>query len=91
MIVFDKELSAEEVKEMSDGGLCSGVEDKHEGKILKWEEMLLKERAGNLIEVEVGCNLQAVIADLKKELVESRITSGQLENIAIRATKKLKK
>ena len=75
--VFDKELSAGEVKEMSDSGMCSDVEEKNEGRIrLKWNEMLQKSRSGTVLEVDVGCRVLAVIADLKKELIETKIASG---------------
>ena len=61
--VFHKELSSGEVKEMSDRGMCSEIEDRYEGKRhLKWEEMQLKERAGNVTEVDVGCYFPAIIA-----------------------------
>ena len=68
--VFDKELSAGEVKEMSDSGMCSDVEDKYgERRRLKWEEMLLKDRSGTVIEIDTGCFLRVVVADLKKEKI----------------------
>ena len=54
--VFDKELDASEVKEMADGGLCSGVEEKYgRSRYLKWEDLLLEEKSGNVTEVDVGC------------------------------------
>ena len=55
--LFDKELSAAEVKEMADGGLCSEVEEKYgRSRYLKWEDMLLEEKSGNVTEIDVGCN-----------------------------------
>ena len=54
--VFDKELDASEVKEMADGGLCSDVEEKYgRSRYLKWEDLLLEEKSGNVTEVDVGC------------------------------------
>ena len=39
MNLFDKEMSAAEVKEMADGGLCSEVEEKYgRSRYLKWED-----------------------------------------------------
>ena len=70
--VFNKELSAGQVKEMSDSGMCSDVEDKYgERRRLKWEEMVLEEKSGNVIEIGVGCYVLAVIADLKKDLMKT--------------------
>ena len=54
--VFDKELDASEVKEMADGGLCSDVEEKYgRSRYLKWEDLLLEEKSGNVTEIDVGC------------------------------------
>ncbi|XP_063688085.1 C-reactive protein 3.3-like [Bolinopsis microptera] len=61
--LFDKELSAAEVKEMADSGLCSEVEEKYgRSRYLKWEDMLLEEKSGNVAEIDVGC-----APELKKE------------------------
>ena len=47
--LFDKELSAAEVKEMADGGLRSEVEEKYgRSRYLKWEDILLEEKSGNV-------------------------------------------
>ena len=55
--LFDEELSAAEVKEMADGGLCSEVEEKYgRSRNLKWEDMLLEEKSGNVTEIDVGCS-----------------------------------
>ena len=54
--VFDKELDASEVKEMAEGGLCSDVEEKYgRSRYLKWEDLLLEEKTGNVTEIDVGC------------------------------------
>ena len=55
--VFDKELEAAEVKEMADGGMCSQVEEKYgRSRYLKWEDLLLEEKSGNVTEIDVGCH-----------------------------------
>ena len=55
--VFDKELEASEVKEMAAGGLCSQVEEKYgRSRYLKWEDLLLEEKSGNVTEIDVGCH-----------------------------------
>ena len=53
---FAKELTAEEVREMKDAGLCSDIEEKY-GRVryLRWEDLLLEERQGNVTEVDPGC------------------------------------
>ena len=53
---FAKELTAEEVRKMKDAGLCSDIEEKY-GRVryLRWEDLLLEERQGNVTEVDPGC------------------------------------
>jgi hypothetical protein len=57
--VFTKELTGAEIKEMSDGGLCSGIELKYgRERYLKWSDFLLEKRSGNVTEVDVGCGYE---------------------------------
>ena len=73
--LFDKELSAAEVKEMADGGLCSEVEEKYgRSRYLKWEDMLLEEKSGNVTEIDVGCT-----PELKQEDKEEASISEDCE------------
>ena len=66
--LFDKELSAAEVKEMADGGLCSEVEEKYgRSRYLKWEDLLLEEKSGNVTEIDVGCTSEVKEEDGEKE------------------------
>ena len=67
---FAKELVAEEVREMKDAGLCSDIEERY-GRVryLRWEDLLLEERQGNVTEVDPGCPpseqyLQSCLRDL---------------------------
>jgi hypothetical protein len=54
--VFSLELTATDVKEMADEGLCSEVEEKYgRRRYLKWEDFLLEQRSGNVTEIDVGC------------------------------------
>ena len=54
--VFSKELSASEVQDMWKGGLCSEVEEKYgRTRYLKWEDILLEDKSGNVTEIDVGC------------------------------------
>ncbi|XP_063687907.1 C-reactive protein 3.3-like [Bolinopsis microptera] len=70
--MFDKELSAAEVKEMTDGGLCSEVEEKYgRSRYLKWEDMLLGEKSGDVTEIDVGCTPEPKEKD---EVVETNST-----------------
>ena len=55
--VFNRELKAEEIKEMFLGGVCSNIEEKYgRTAYLKWSDFLLDERSGNVTEVDVGCS-----------------------------------
>ena len=53
--VFSKELTATEVKMMSDAGLGSDIEETY-GLVrrIRWEDILLLPRTGNVAEIEVG-------------------------------------
>ena len=54
--VFGKELTAAEVAEMYHSGMCSEIEQKHQGvRFIRWENMLSQPRAGDVTEVE-RCN-----------------------------------
>ena len=54
--VFDKELDASQVKAMADAGLCSDVEEQYgRSRFLKWEDLLLEDKSGNVTEIDVGC------------------------------------
>ena len=54
--LFDKELSASEVKMMANGGLCSYVEDGYGSHtVLKWEDLIVKQRTGDVRDIDVGC------------------------------------
>ena len=52
--VFSKELTATEVKMMSDAGLGSDIEETY-GLVrrIRWEDILLQPRTGNVAEIEV--------------------------------------
>ena len=66
--VFDKELEASEVKEMADGGMCSQVEEKYgRSRYLKWEDLLLEEKSGNVTEIDVGCHPEVKNKDEEEE------------------------
>ena len=54
--LFVKELSASEVKMMAEGGLCSCVEDGYGSHtVLKWEDLIVKQRTGDVKDIDVGC------------------------------------
>ena len=66
--IFDKELDASEVKDMADGGLCSDVEEKYgRSRHLKWEDLLLEEKSGNVTEIDVGCTPEPKKEDGKEK------------------------
>ena len=54
--VFAKELTGGEVKEMWESGMCSEVEENYgRARYLKWEDILLEPRQGDVTEVETRC------------------------------------
>jgi len=81
--VFSKEMTAAEVKEMADAGVCSSVEETRfgESRALKWEYILAQPKTGNVVPVELETcedekmkeeleRLQQELEDTKKELEE---------------------
>ena len=56
--VFSKELSAAEIKAMSDAGIGSNIEETYgEQRHIRWEDILLKPRTGNVAEIEVDATV----------------------------------
>ena len=56
--VFSKELSAAEIKAMSDSGIGSNIEETYgEQRNIRWEDILLKPRTGNVAEIEVDATV----------------------------------
>ena len=54
--LFDVELSASKVKTMADGGLCSHVEEGYvSNRVLKWGDLIVKQRTGDVRDIDVGC------------------------------------
>ena len=52
--VFSKELSAAEIKAMSDSGIGSNIEETYgEQRHIRWEDILLKPRTGNVAEIKL--------------------------------------
>ena len=52
--VFSKELSAAEIKAMSDAGIGSNIEETYgEQRHIRWEDILLKPKSGNVAETEI--------------------------------------
>ena len=55
---FSKELSAVEVAELSENGLCTPVPEKlNLYRVIRWEEILELERSGNVQDIDVGCEV----------------------------------
>ena len=56
--IFSKALSAEEVREIYEAGICSNIEEKHGSyRELRWENIIKKSRDGNvqLVNLDVPC------------------------------------
>ena len=53
--VFSKELSAAEVKAMSDAGIGSNIEETYGAqRQIRWEDILLKQRTGNVVQKQIS-------------------------------------
>ena len=65
--VFSKELTATEVKIMSDAGLGSNIEETY-GLVrrIRWEDILLQTRTGNVAEIDVPVSTFKDLGKLKK-------------------------
>ena len=48
--LFSEVLSSSEIRQMSEAGMCSSIEKKHETRKLKWERILTEPRYGNVVE-----------------------------------------
>merc|ERR1712159_271603 len=62
---------------MADSGLCSQVEEKYgRTRYLKWEDIVLEGRSGNVTEIDVGCSSEE---DGRDEGGESRTQDCKCE------------
>ena len=66
--VFSKELTATEVKMMSDAGLGSDIEETY-GLVrrIRWEDILLLPRTGNVAEIDVPVSTFKNLGKLRKK------------------------
>lgn len=88
--VYSKELSAEEVKRLSNAGMCSTEDDENEGvRIFRWEDLLKKSRTGTVtdfIEVEqCGAKIFTRLSETEQELNEreNQLNTTQQELIEV--------
>ena len=64
---------------MADGGLCSEVEEIYgRSRYLKWKDMLLEEKSGNVTEIDVGCNPEYLLFLFRVQLAQliSKVQKG---------------
>ena len=71
--LFSEVLSSSEIRQMSEAGMCSSIEMKHETRKLKWERILTEPRYGNVVEFE-----ECSVGNLVKKLDD---TTSKLEEI----------
>ena len=77
--MFSKKLSDHDIKEMATD-MCSVVEETHgEVRGIKWEDVLLQTRTGNVKEIESEC-IENMRDTLRKREDELNSTLAQLEN-----------
>ena len=88
--MFGKKLSDAEIKEMA-GDMCSEVEELYgEVRVIKWEDVLLKNRTGTVTEIGSGCSagpvsrlldsFEKVQEKLQKTEEKLNVTVADLEN-----------
>ena len=82
--MFSKKLSDAEINVMA-GDRCSEVEDKFgEVRVMKWEDVLLKPRTGNVTTIESGCFSPRALSKLREtfQQTEAKLndTLAGLEN-----------
>ena len=81
--VYSKELTAEEVKRLSDAGMCSTEDDENEDvRLLKWEDLLKKPRTGTVTEFDAAelCNPSEIESRLKETEQKLKEKEEQLSN-----------
>ena len=81
--VYSKELSAEEVRRLSDAGMCSREDDENEDvRVLRWEDLLKKSRTGTVTEFSVvdRCTPPEILARLNETEHELNKTAKQLSD-----------
>ena len=82
--MFSKKLSDAEINVMA-GDRCSEVEDKFgEVRVIKWEDVLLKPRTGNVTTIGSGCFSPRALSKLRETLQQTEAklndTLAGLEN-----------
>ncbi|KAL5250316.1 hypothetical protein ACHWQZ_G016158 [Mnemiopsis leidyi] len=76
--IFSKEMSGDEVKAMSDAGVCSSIEKQRFGDVrsLTWEYILDQPKTGNVVAQDVGTcadqEMKDEIERLQKELDDAK-------------------
>ncbi|XP_063685546.1 uncharacterized protein LOC134819514 [Bolinopsis microptera] len=82
--LFAEELSSSQIREMTEAGMCSTLEEEYESRVLKWEEVLTKQRYGNVTVftpancvVDLEANLNKTQTALK--LIEIRLNKTELK------------
>ena len=87
--LFSEVLSSSEIRQMSEAGMCSSIEMKHETRKLTWERILTEPRYGNVVEFvpeecAVGSDgyIKAITYQtsyLKSQLGETRSKLGEIQ------------
>ena len=57
---FSKVLTGGEVAAMSKDGLCTQVGLFDDSRVIKWEELLTKPRAGNVQDISLDCSVSKI-------------------------------
>ena len=73
--MFSEQLTSSQIREMAYSGMCSAVEEKYETRQLKWEQILTKQRQGNVRDIdlrsrEIECASRS-ISELERRLTEA--------------------
>ena len=85
--LFSEQLTSSQIREIADSGMCSEVEEKYETRLLKWEQILTKQRHGNVRDIALTAEcpshdiISGLYARLNQAWNELRLTKNTLQNI----------
>ena len=82
--VFSKELIAAEIKAMSDAGIGSNIEETYgEKRHIRWEDILLKPKSGNVAETEIDIGDASVLGNKSRSHAKPRELNSVTLNLTL--------
>ena len=90
--VYSKELSVDEVKTLSDAGMCSIKDDENEDvRVIKWEDLLKKSRTGNVTEFDAAGQCSSSDSEVLTRLRQAEDNLKEKEKLLFNKTQELSK